>query len=308
MQLSSRILTALAVLILAVAVVAVRAGSPGTVEAATGTINVINVGTCYTTDTDVFNAADCNDGDADDQKGYPGEGDPSGYEVAGRDAATKADSVFATYSIDPKTSGDEPRAILVNADLIKINIEDKGRDKRTGVLYAVGTPVDRSDGQRWNPAPDAAETAGGLIDRVLGDKLAKDIVDENGMVTLTEPATATFDGPDAGITRSSLYQYVLTGVGSTLHPMAPKDDGKVSWFGTVAVSSADAVFGDLTGEYVNIDEDQYTGSVDRGIAPWMRVSVEVPANTTIVVEYIYYQTSEEEELIGGAKDGELPRC
>ena len=36
MQLSSRILTALAVLILAVAVVAVRAGSPGTVEAATG--------------------------------------------------------------------------------------------------------------------------------------------------------------------------------------------------------------------------------------------------------------------------------
>ena len=51
MQLSSRILTALAVLILAVAVVAVRAGSPGTVEAATGTIDVVNVGTCYTTDT-----------------------------------------------------------------------------------------------------------------------------------------------------------------------------------------------------------------------------------------------------------------
>ena len=54
MQLSSRILTALAVLILAVAVVAVRAGSPGTVEAATGTIQVLNVGTCYTTDTDTF--------------------------------------------------------------------------------------------------------------------------------------------------------------------------------------------------------------------------------------------------------------
>ena len=50
MQLSSRILTALAVLILAVAVVAVRAGSPGTLEAATGTIDVVNVGTCYTTD------------------------------------------------------------------------------------------------------------------------------------------------------------------------------------------------------------------------------------------------------------------
>ena len=64
MQLSSRILTALAVLILAVAVVAVRAGSTGTVEgAATGTIDVLNVGTCYTTSTDVFAASDCDDGD-----------------------------------------------------------------------------------------------------------------------------------------------------------------------------------------------------------------------------------------------------
>ena len=142
MQLSSRILTALAVLILAVAVVAVRAGSPGTVEAATGTINVINVGTCYTTDTDVFNATDCNDGDDDDQADYAGEDDPSGYKVAGRDSATKATAVFATYPIDPKTSGDVPRAILVNSDLIKISIEDKERDKRSGVLYAVGTPAD----------------------------------------------------------------------------------------------------------------------------------------------------------------------
>ena len=54
MQLSSRILTALAVLILAVAVVAVRAGSPGTVEAATGDISVLNVGTCYTTNDRCF--------------------------------------------------------------------------------------------------------------------------------------------------------------------------------------------------------------------------------------------------------------
>ena len=68
MQLSSRILTALAVLILAVAVVAVRAGSPGTVEAATGNIDVLNVGTCYTTDTDIFGVGECDDGD--DNEGY----------------------------------------------------------------------------------------------------------------------------------------------------------------------------------------------------------------------------------------------
>ena len=40
--------------------------------------------------------------------------------------------MYATYAIDPKTSGDAPRAILTNSDLIKISIDDKGRDKRTG--------------------------------------------------------------------------------------------------------------------------------------------------------------------------------
>ena len=136
MQLSSRILTALAVLILAVAVVAVRAGSPGTVEAATGTINVLNVGTCYTTDTDVFGVGDCDDGDGNN----PDDPDKAGYDVAFRDSVTKVDSVYATYAVDPKTSGDQPRVIVANSDLIKINIEDKGRDKRIGVLYPVGTP------------------------------------------------------------------------------------------------------------------------------------------------------------------------
>ena len=72
MQLSSRILTALAVLILAVTVVAVRAGSPGTLEAATGTIDVVNVGTCYTTSTDVFGLGDCDDdGNDGDLAGGP---------------------------------------------------------------------------------------------------------------------------------------------------------------------------------------------------------------------------------------------
>ena len=134
MQLSSRILTALAVLILAVAVVAVRGGGGSdTVEAATGTIDVLNVGTCYTTDTDVFDVSHCDDGDGNATE------DTEGYNVAGRDSITKVDPnmLYATYAIDPKTSGDEPRAILKYSDLIKISIEDKGRDKRTGVLYAV---------------------------------------------------------------------------------------------------------------------------------------------------------------------------
>ena len=127
MQLSSRILTALAVLILAVAVVAVRAGSPGMVEAATGTIDVLNVGTCYATDGEVFGASDCDAGD-----------EAEDYEVTGRDDVSEVATVFATYSHDPKTAPDNPRAVLENSNLIKISIADPGRDKRTPVLLPAG--------------------------------------------------------------------------------------------------------------------------------------------------------------------------
>ena len=137
MQLSSRILTALAVLILAVAVVAVRTGSPGTVEAATGVIDVLNVGTCYTTSDDVFSVGDCKDGVPD------GDNDMDDvYEVLA-DVNDPADisevgTVSATYSHDPKTAADSPRGILQNADLVKVSISDTGRDKRTPVLLPVG--------------------------------------------------------------------------------------------------------------------------------------------------------------------------
>ena len=51
----------------------------------------------------------------------------SAYNVAGRDSYhRRSTAVYATYAIDPKTSGDQPRAILKNSDLIKISIEDSG--------------------------------------------------------------------------------------------------------------------------------------------------------------------------------------
>ena len=95
MQLSSRILTALAVLILAVAAVAVQTGSTGTVEAATGTIDVLNVGTCYTTNDDVFAVRHCDDGDSN-------RGDLAGYNVTGRTTISEVGTVYATYSHDPQ--------------------------------------------------------------------------------------------------------------------------------------------------------------------------------------------------------------
>ena len=291
MQLSSRILTALAVLILAVAVVAVRAGSPGTVEAATGTINVINVGTCYTTDTDVFDATDCKDGDRID-----------GYVVAERETAKKVDTVFATYAIDPKTSGEEPRAILINSDLIKINIEDKGRDKRTGKLYAVTANTE-------SPTQIGDPLVSGVISEALGD-LVKDLKtgdhDENmttDEIIQLESLTARFiragQGTTGEIADSGTAQFRLSGEDSTNFPMAP--DGKVYWFGTV--TEEDDIAGpvqDLTTEFITLDEDFNPGT-EGSVAPWMRVSAAIPANVDLNVQYIYYQTSEYEELVGGFK-------
>ena len=224
MQLSSRILTALAVLILAVAVVAVRAGSPGTVQAATGDISVLNVGTCYTTNTDAFGVGDCKDGQLDDTDD-DGDLDTDVYNVADRDSITKVDTVYATYAIDPKTSGDQPRAIAKNADLIKISIEDKGRDKRSGVLYAVGTTADTV------LAESAAQTAlKGTLKDLVGDlKMAVGPDLMSGTIDDLIVVTGEADFADTGaapITASGLYTFRLAGVGSTEHPMAPKDDGR----------------------------------------------------------------------------------
>ncbi len=299
MQLSSRILTALAVLILAVAVVAVRAGSTGTVEAATGTIDVLNVGTCYTTDTDVFAVGDCDDGDGN------AEGtDAEGYSVADRNAITKVDKVFATYAIDPKTSGDEPRAIAKNADIIKISIEDPGRDKRTGELYAVTATA----GGGTNPDADDSgvieETLEGLVDDFTFTDPDNDPTTDDGVIELTS-TTATFVRAGVGtagtIPDSGNAQFRLAGDGSTMHPMAP--DGKTFWFGEVTTDTDPPVFADLTDEYITRDEDFSPGTFG-SVAPWMRVSAAIPANVSINVQYIYYQTSEEEDLVGSGADSE----
>ena len=303
MQLSSRILTALAVLILAVAVVAVRAGSPGTVEAATGTINVLNVGTCYTTDTDVFKVGDCDDGDGDEA-----DSPQEGYDVAERDAITKVDSVFATYAIDPKTSGDEPRVIAKNSDVIKISIEDKGRDKRTGKIYAVGNVGELSTDATDIQQTVISSTLDDLVDELLEDH---DTLDTTPSVVQLTNITATFATDRNPINSSGNSVLRLTGAGSTTHPMAPKDDGKVFWFGMGPVPDPDnpgstvQQFRDLTDEFIVLDEDAYGGTFEE-VAPWMRVSAQIPQSAEVTVQYIYYQTSEEEDIVGGKKSTDYP--
>ena len=292
MQLSSRILTALAVLILAVAAVAVQTGSTGTVEAATGTIDVLNVGTCYTTNDDVFKVGACNDGDDD-------IGDNEGYSVADRTTITQVKtgtSIYATYAIDPKTSGDAPRAILKDSDLIKISIEDDGRDVRTGMLYQVGTGSISFDRAK-------ADVVGASLTKSERADLDADGDDEVDISALTAQATARFTLDP--VTTSGVKTIQTDGTNPADNPMAPKGDGKIVWFGTVNDGTTTSPFKDLK-NYVDLDEDLGSGDRDKKEPPWMRVTVSVPAGTgaNVTIQAIYFQTSKPEVIIGGCQQGD----
>ena len=135
MQLSARILTALAVLAFTVAVVAGR-GATEEVSAATGTIDAMNVGACTTTNGDALKLADCRIADGDGTAAAIGN-TMAFFEAGELDEAIEVDELYATYAHDPKTAAEAPRGIIANADLIKISIKDTGRDRRDPVLIAV---------------------------------------------------------------------------------------------------------------------------------------------------------------------------
>ena len=309
MQLSSRILTALAVLILAVAVVAVRAGSPGTVDAATGTINALNVGTCYATSTDIFEVEDCDDGDGDGE-----------YDVAGRDSLSEAGKLYATYAYDPKTAPDSPRGVLMYSNLIKVSISDSQRDKRTPVLLAV-------DG-----VDNAALIAANLVD----DTGTTDI-DESTVEPAEDSPLATIRGDFGGIKLddptfrwerrdandpfvfTSTTQRTVNGITidkkTSTDPIRPMftvegNDSPISLYGMFDAdgddTASDAEFKKLN-TYLAIDEDVGPGRVGvtdgpGEVSPWFSVLVSIPADATVTLQYVVYETSEREVLVGGLKE------
>ena len=121
MQLSARILTALAVLAFVVGVVVGAQNATDEVSAATGTIDALNVGACTTNNADVFDLDDCTQTTAF-------------FEQGELDDLIEVDTVYATYSHDPKTAAENPRAIIEDGDLLRISITDKDRDRRDPVL------------------------------------------------------------------------------------------------------------------------------------------------------------------------------
>ncbi len=339
MQLSSRILTALAVLILAVAVVAVRGGSSGTVEAATGTIDVLNVGACYTTNSDVFAVGDCDDGTGD-------------YEVTQRDTISEVGTVYATYSHDPKTAADNPRGILTNSDLIKISIHDSDRDKRTPVVLPVGvTDADT--------AAEGIQISGNDLDVILGafknigmkkiddpaDPAAITAAESRTVGTSTVTAETVTYSEDAAGTKTyylanDMYWgegtyaaaggrtaptditagvkdglTVLIGADVDYLPMHADDNAVIKFFGcvvntgeaicntdTAATDTADD-FRDLSGTSLVLDEDRGSGRTSNedggAVAPWLNVQVNQPGGTDLILLQYIVYYTSERETLIG---------
>ncbi len=320
MQLSSRILTALAVLILAVAVVAVRAGSPDTVEAATGTIDVLNVGTCYATDDELFQAS------GDDDVRDCDSGDGADYDVAGRDEVGEVATVYATYAHDPKTAPDSPRAVLTNADLIKVSIADSGRDKRTPVLLPVGNAISADPDGDDDGTPDcaAADSAVACVFSRADNPETED-VDESGYLEIIQKTYSgvngsasdamSWDARTTTVRNSAEFVIDQPGVqtGITIFrdattdeymPMDVSDDSLVTFWGIVRDEddSNPSSFGQL--KTLVLDEDVGSGAVagedgDDDVAPWLSIRISLADDREIVLMYIVYHTSEWETLIGG---------
>lgn len=253
MKLAARFLTAMAIVSLAIMYIATRDQLPDA-SAATGRINALNVGTCYASDKDEFRKSDCMHGESD-----------AAYDVAGRKDVTEAETLYATYAVDPRTSAESPRAILYNSDLLRVSIKDPGRDKRIGVLYGAGGRLSALDGyvgtngdvnenfdNYLDVITDAVDTSA-LADGVYTAAVAADPDNVNAQ-GVPDPITAVaeslslsstsagfvVDGSvDGHFALSGKREMRLLGTGAELNPIAPINDddnyglklGKVKFFG-----------------------------------------------------------------------------
>ncbi len=268
----------LALLVLAVvlgALSAMQLGSneAGRVNAATGVIDALNVGTCLATDADAFEEEDCQLFNRSDR-----------WEI--RDEIEDTSELYATYAHDPKTGWDEPRAIVEDSDLLKISIFDPGRDRRTGVLI-------RGQGHA-DITGDLAAIKGLLVSRDLIESDETIAFESGTRLTVRGSATATID-------TSGSHTLNFTG-SSTYKPMDV--DGNIRFFGCVTAAtecvntgSGDDVLTDISSS-VPVDEDRTSGSVNPDIAPWMAVNPGIPAGSDLLIYAVYYETSGREVMIG----------
>ena len=307
---------------------------PPTVDAATGTIDALNVGTCLTTDAALFEDEDCDlaDDDADEP-----------WEV--REEIGEVTTLYATYAHDPKTASDEPRAILMNSDLIQISISDPDRDKRTGVLVrgasysGVNDPTDSDD----TAAVFDEDQSGSLAAIIRADLDADDLSYQTAADD--DPSDAeediTFTSEEAGDRTDGIWLYQgHTGVHPNQTPNETSEipfnggyqlnitragdigtnDGSNPWqfkpadfdvangaivrfYGCQEDTGGDGDCAD-PGETIKklteltVDEDASNGEASGNTAPWLAVNASIPSDKQVVIMAVYYRTSNEENLVG----------
>ena len=318
MQLSARILTALAVLAFTVGVVASVSYANNGVSAATGTIDAMNVGACTTTNADALGINDC-------KVGNNGMGNTRAFFESGElDAAIEVNDLYATYAHDPKTGAEAPRGIVQNADLIKISIRDTGRDRRDPVLIAIQdpTPGDASHpvtsregesgplttapvfvdgdasmaGNQWMLTEAYGAALAGGSRRVVADALGMEPKELDDL-KLEVPYFGQGTGGTAIFESSGSYTISLRGDNDAnpFKPIAP--NGVVKFFGRIQESGRSYdPFKDI-GNNVRLDEDVISGESG---TPAMVLNVDVPSGGMVDLQVIYYETSDLEDLDGGA--------
>ena len=326
MQLSARILTALAVLAFTVAVVAGR-GATEEVSAATGTIDAMNVGACTTTNSDALGISDCTiAADADNNGTEVAIGNTTAFFEAGElDEAIEVpkDGLYATYAHDPKTAAESPRGIIADSDLVKISIKDTDRDRRDPVLIGIAdantitsdpdTTTTGSIGEAVFIDTDEDTNADGLVTideegnvsaegvgaTVIADALGLEKKDLDGLILETPNITGT----PLVFTSSGSYTVVFDrGTTDTPYkPIAPRDSGTVRFFGKIGAAGStgltdEGVFDDIGGN-ITLDEDVISG--DTNVPPAMVLNVSVPQGEQVALQVIYYETSDVEDLVGG---------
>ena len=293
MQLSARILTALAVLAFTVAIVAGARSATDEVSAATGTVDAMNVGACTTTNADVFDMDNCT------QLG-------AFFQQVPLEDLIEVETLYATYAHDPKTAAESPRGIIQDGDLIRISITDKGRDRRDPVLITSaqgftdpedpygGTPIALKTGDDVTTENDVEPDAVMIVADAVGVK-GEDL-------PVLEPQVQFDDtGDDTTFGNSGTYEVVFERSDTTaFKPIASAEDGGVvKFFGRVKVGTDEpGPFSDI-GNYVSLDEDVISGDVNTQPAMALNVNVPAAGQSQVELQVIYYETSGVEYIEGG---------
>lgn len=322
-QKSERISRTLAVAtaLAAVAIAALVAGSNSLLSSAQAAakIDLLNVGMCVTTDDSVFKESECDDGDADDNA--------TEFSVGDRDDLVERDQVYATYAHDPISASEQPRAILVNSDLVKVSITDKGRDRRRSVLYPASITSSTSYSALLD-GDDGIPVVRQIKELIADSPFAAKLADED-QISAFETTTTEIYQPSRSdnavlIRNSGNHSFNFKrGDETDFEPLSDDVVNDVVIFFGFQVAEPTEASGtkltdvdDVAGVQAKVDElkilgaggtspsliaDEDRNSGGGDVPPWLSVLANVPNDHDLVVVAVLYETSDKEVIQGGAQ-------